>query len=362
MRLLLITGSYPPIKCGVGDYSYNLAKSLAADSEIRVGVLTSSSASQTDKPVSVKIFPLMKTWRLFEASKVKEVIKSWSPDIVHIQYPAQGYGNGLLPWLLPMICFFMKKKVVQTWHEGYGKASGPLLFLKSIVPSNLIFVRPEFRKGLDPWLRWALWKKRTLYIQNASGIPRAELSQQEKESLKKRYLKKQKRLIVFFGFVYPHKGTELLFEIADPALDRIIIAGEITEKGDYRRKIMAYATAEPWKEKVTIMGFLPASDAAALLAVADAVILPFRSGSGRWSTSIHAAILNRALVITTSTTQYGYDEKRNVYFARIDDIQEMKSALATYGGRRRKQNPDIDRDEWLEIAQQHGLLYKSVLS
>lgn len=362
MRVLLIVGSYPPMKCGVGDYSCNLAKSLAANSEIQVGVLTSVFASQVDQLTGVKIFPVMKTWQLLETPKVKEVIRNWSPDIVHIQYPTQGYGNGLLPWFLPMICFFMKKKVVQTWHEGYGKASAPLLFLKSIVPSNLIFVRPEFKQGLDPWLRWALWNKKTLYIQNASCIPRAELSQQEKDSLKKEYLKKQKRLIVFLGFVYPHKGAELLFEIADPALDQIIIAGEITEKGDCRRKIMAYTEAEPWKEKVTVTGYLSALDAAALLTVADAVVLPFRAGGGRWSTSIHAAILNRALVITTSTEKNGYDEKQNVYFAKIDDISEIKSALAVYAGRRRKEDPDFDRNEWLKIADEHRLLYNKLLS
>jgi len=361
MRLLLITGSYPPLKCGVGDYSYNLVKSLAANLEIQVGVLTTVSASQANQPAGVKVFPVMKTWGLSEAHKIKEVIKSWSPDIVHIQYPTQGYGGGLLPWFLPMICFLMKKKIVQTWHEGYGKASAPWLFLKSIVPSNLIFVRPEFKKELDPWLRWALWGKKTSYIQNASGIPKAELSQQEKEKLKREYLKKQKRLIVFFGFVYPHKGVDLLFKIADPNLDQVIIAGEITEKGDCRSKIMGYADTEPWKGKVTTTGFLSAYDVAALLAVADAVVLPFRSGSGRWSTSIHAAVLNCALVITTSNEQNGYDEKQNVYFAKIDDIDEMKSALAVYAGRRRKQDPDLDRDEWSKIAWEHSSLYSKLL-
>lgn len=361
-RVLIVSGSYPPMRCGVGDYSYNLAKSLVINPKFQVAVLTSVFAGHADKPTGVEIFPVMRHWGLLEAPKVKEVIRRWSPDIVHIQYPTQGYGKGLLPWLLPMICFLMGKKVVQTWHEGYGRRSAPLLFLKSIVPSVLIFVRPEYKEGLDLWLRWALWKKRTLYIQNASGIPRAEISEQEKERLKKHYLKKQRRLIVFFGFVYPHKGAELLFEIANPALDQIVIAGEISKKSDYRSKIMAFAATAPWIEKVTIAGFLSASDAAALLAVADAVILPFRAGSGRWSTSINAAILNKALVITTSMTQNGYDKKRNVYFAKVDDIQEMKSALAAYGGTRRNQDPDIDRDEWLKIAQEHGLLYKSILS
>jgi len=363
MRLLLITGSYPAMKCGVGDYSYNLANSLASNSKIQVGVLTSVLGGQGFQPAGVKIFPAMETWRLSEAPKVREIIRRWSPDIVHIQYPTQGYGNGWLPWLLPMICFFMGKKIVQTWHEGFSRRDALKLLLISIIPGKLVVVRPQYQvRILNPVLHWALWGKKPLLIQNASCIPQVELSEQKIETLRKRYLKKQKRLVVFFGFVYPHKGVELLFKIADPDMDQIVIAGEVDEHGDYYREIMNLVSSELWQGKVTVTGFLPVADVAELLAVADAVIFPFRDGGGEWNTSIHAAILNRALVITTSTTQNGYDKKDNVYFARVDDIQEMKSALADYGGRRRVSDFDIDQDEWLNIAQEHSSLYANFLA
>lgn len=362
MRVLQITGSYPPMRCGIGDYSCNLAEALAVDPKIHIGVLTSVSGGKMSKADRIEIFPVIKRWSLVEALKVIKIIRHWSPDIVHIQHPTQGYGNGLLPWMLPMISFLMRKKVVQTWHEGYGRRSAPKLFLKSIIPSVLVFVRPQYKESLHPQLRWALWKKKTVLIPNASVIPRVDLDEQEKDVIKKQYLKNQKRLVVFFGFVYPHKGVELLFEIADPALDQIVIAGEIDEKGDCLHEIMRRDSVESWLEKVTITGFLPAADVAALLAVADAVILPFRTGGGEWNTSIHGAVLNGAFVITTSLTQSGYDKKRNVYFAKVDGIQEMRSALAAYAGMRRGYDADIDRDEWRQIADEHRSLYESLLS
>lgn len=363
MRVLLVTGSFPPMRCGVGDYTYSLAEALAVDPAVHVGVLTSISGGETTgKAAEIEIFPVTKNWSLSEALKVIKIILHWSPDIVHIQYPTQGYDNGLLPWVLPMISFLMGKKVVQTWHEGYGRRDAPKLFLKSVVPGGLVFVRPQYEKNLHPHLRWALWKKKTVLIPNASAIPRVDLDEREKDVLKKKYLKKQKRLVVFFGFVYPHKGVELLFEIADPASDQIVIAGEIAEEGVCRHEIMRRASTESWSGKVTITGFLPAIDVAALLAVADAVILPFRSGGGEWNTSIHGAVLNGAFVITTSLTQKGYDKKRNVYFAKVDDIQEMRLALAVYAGTRREYHADIDRDEWRQIADKHRALYESLLS
>jgi len=209
---------------------------------------------------------------------------------------------------------------------------------------------------------WALWKKQPLYIRNASSVPRIELNEEKRKELRNLYLKKQKRLIVFFGFVFPHKGVELLFQIADAGVDQIVIAGEIDEQGKYYREIMKLVSSELWQGKVTITGFLPNVDVAELLAVADAVIFPFRDGGGEWNTSIHGAVLNGAFVITTSQTRNEYDKKSNVYYAKVDGIQEMKSALNLYAGTRRRQNPDIDRDDWLKIAQEHGLLYRSLLS
>ena len=46
IRVLLITGSYPPMKCGVGSYSQRLAMALADYSGVKVTVLTDKRASE----------------------------------------------------------------------------------------------------------------------------------------------------------------------------------------------------------------------------------------------------------------------------------------------------------------------------
>ena len=130
-----MTGSFPPMKCGIGDYSCNLAKSLAACAEIQIGVLTSvfdSNESESERE-GLEVFPIMKSWGLAETLRVIKIIRYWSPDIVHIQYPTQGI-YGLLYWFLPMISFLMRRKVVQTWHEGYSRRNVPKLLLKVVVP------------------------------------------------------------------------------------------------------------------------------------------------------------------------------------------------------------------------------------
>lgn len=364
MRILIVTGSYPPMRCGIGDYSQGLAYAFAIARKNKVGIVTSISGAGEGKTDGIEIFPVIEKWSLREVLKVIKIIRHWSPDIVHIQYPTQGYGNGYLPWVLPMVSFWMGKKVVQTWHEGYSRREAIWLLIKSIVPGGLVFVRPNFKEeNLHAMLRWAIWGKAPVFIPNASSIPRAELREYEKIEIKKQYLKKQKRLIVFFGFVYPAKGVELLFEISDPASDQIVIAGEISEDDVYPNDIKLLASSGAWQGKTTITGFLPAVDMAALLAVADAVILPFRGrGGGQWNTSIHGAVLNGAFVITTSQRQNGYDKKSNVYNAKVDNVQEMRAALAAYAGIRREYHADIDNDEWQKIACMHSDLYASLLT
>lgn len=363
MRILLVTGSYPPMRCGVGDYTYNLAKALHADPQISVGILTSYMETSPDKVGEVEVFAVIRSWKFAEILKVIEIIRHWSPDIVHIQYPTQGYKDGFLPWFLPMIAFLLGKKVVQTWHEGFSRRDGPLLFLKSFIPSKLVFVRPDFIKENLHWmLKWAIWCKSKSVIPNASSIPLSRISAYEKEINRSKFLKSQKRLVVFFGFVYPAKGVEYLFNIANPACDQIIIAGEFSEDSAYAKSIKNLSESELWKGKATITGYLPETDVADLLSVADVVILPFRgNGGGNWNTSIHGAILNGAFVITTSKTQNGYDKKKNVYYSQVDNIEEMQTALAICAGKRREYRSDIDIDEWQNIAFLHRRLYESLI-
>jgi glycosyltransferase involved in cell wall biosynthesis len=348
------------MKCGIGDYTYCLAEALSQSSSNQIAVLTSVFDSGNSLPYNHVVFPKIRKWSLTELFTVIKTIWSWSPNIVHIQYPTQGYGRGLLPWVLPVVSFLMGKKVVQTWHEHYSRREVIKFLFKALTPSALIFVRSQYVTNMHSQLRYFLCRKKLVYIPNASAILKAVLDQQTKSTLKKQYLKKQKRLIVFFGFIYPHKGVDLLFDIADPVSDYIFIAGEFDENSDCFNEIMERASSEQWLGKVSISGFLSRDNISMLLAVADAVVLPFRLGGGEWNTSIHGAVLNGAFVLTTSLNEHGYDKKRNIYFAEVDNIQEMKKALVEYAGVRREFSSDVDKDEWQEIANKHTSLYNSL--
>lgn len=363
MKVILITGSYPPLACGVGDYSYNLSKALVRNTGTTVSVLTSvGGEGWNDEAVGVNVHPVIRDWSLSELKNVVKIIWLSSPDIVHIQYPTQGYNDKLLPYLLPIVAFLMRKKVVQTWHEIYSNRPNVRLVLQAIVPGGLVVVRPNYQEKLHLVLQKFLCNKIFMLVRNTSAVPKVTISKQDISELRKKYLKQQKRLIVFFGFIYEHKGVEQIFDIANPDIDHIVIAGQFGNQEEYSRKIHELADTPLWKDKTTITGFLKAHDVAKLLAISDAVVLPFRTGGGDWNTSIHSAILQRTFVLTTSESLRGYDEQQNVYYAEIDNVDEMKVALNNHAGKRRYFDSNLDEDEWKKIALSHYALYEKLLT
>ena len=355
MKILLVTGSFPPLVCGVGDYCSRLSAALAAQPGIELSVLTSRAAGH-QRLGSVKVLAEIDTWGLREARHVLATIGRESPDIVHVQYPTQNYV-GRLPNAIPMLANFAGKTVVQTWHEPLSLRD---LVQKKLTPSTVIVVRENFADLLTRESRFVLGGTVLHYIPGAAAMPVAALDGVGRSALRDRYLKGQRRLVVFFGFIYPHKGVERVFDIADPASDHVVIAGKFACDDGYRALLLDRTDGE-WKGKVTFTGFLEAGDAAELLSAADAVVLPFRDGGGAWNSSISGASVNGAYVVTTSKDKRGYDAAQNIAYSAVDDIDGMRSALALTEQRRADPRKG-DAGDWTAAAARHVEVYRRALA
>ena len=365
MRVLLVSGSYPPMKCGVGDYTHRLAHALANTGEMEVAILT-SRAAESASPSPVQVLAQMPSWSIGAALHAARVVLTWKPDLVHVQYPTQGYGRGRLATAFPMIVRLLGGKIVQTWHESTGLRGAASFLLRTSVASKIIVVRPGFREALHPLLRAMLISRAPVFIPNASSIARSALTVEERRLCKQAYLANQQRLIVFFGFVYPFKGVDLLFEIADPSTDRVIVAGDLDRNSDYGRHLLHIAESAPWTGKVAFPGFLTPEKAADLLSISDAVILPFRRGGGEWNSSIHAAVANGAYVITTSERRRGFDAQHGIHYSAIDDVVDMRHALALAARRKppstNDSSPVVEGHSWQSIAMAHLGVYRSIVA
>lgn len=363
LRVLIVTGSYPPMMCGVGDYTCALVNSLRAQG-VDVRVLTSEL--KKDIPVKENEFwirRVMKIWRLNAYLTFIKELEDFQPDIVHIQDPTQGYHFMMAPISIVLRAFIIKKmSIVWTWHEfppPINHRRFMMFIAMSIMAKAIIVVRHNYKQRLSKLISCLLLGKPFEFIPNASVIPKVDLDFQEIANLRKTIPHGDKKIIVFFGFIYPNKGIERLFEIADPAKHHIILIGKFDGNYEYHQKILAISKNPDWSNNVTFLGFLSPENVAKYIRSADAVVLPYLEGAGSWNTSLHAAMLQGSFVLTTSLSQIGYDNENNIFYAAPDDIPSMREALLQYCGVRK--DVKAIEDPWTKIAIDHIKLYNQIL-
>ncbi len=284
----------------------------------------------------------------------------WRPDIVHVQYPTQGYDGAALPALLPVLAWQAGAVPVQTWHEAFSGRRSLHFLLQSVAPGPAIVVRPNFADLMWRPLQPIVRRRAPTMIAGASSIPRSLLDPRARADLGRRYKGGRERLVVFFGFAYPAKGVDQLFAIANPVRDAIVIAGEIDADPDYAARIRALAQSSSWAGHATITGYLPVKDVADLLATADVVVLPFVNGGGSWNSSISAAVLQGTPVVTTARERHGLNADGQVYFATPNDLGDLQFGMSRVN---RLAAPDWNLgNDWQRIAREHLAVYQAALS
>lgn len=343
------------MRCGVGDYTAGLAQALRDSGKARVAVVLGEYDSDRHEGIE-----LIRTggWSPRFALRVLQAVSSWRPDVVHMQFPSQGYRSHWLPWFLPLLLRLVGFRAVQTWHEfmPMGRRSLPLL----VAPGPVVVVRPNYRESSAPWCRRLLATRRIVFIATAPSIPRSRMAEPERARLHAELAAGQERVLTYFGFAYPHKGIEALFDVADPRRDRLILACDLHDSDPYHRSVLNRCKEEKWNGRVSIVGFLPAERLADVLSASDAVLLPFTGGGGEWNTSLHAATVQGVLLVTTSSSLSGYDGKRNIQYCPPGDIAFMRAALERRIGRRVE--PAISTAlEWARIADAHLGIYSECM-
>ncbi|MBN1845793.1 MAG: glycosyltransferase, partial [Sedimentisphaerales bacterium] len=91
-RLLIVSGSYPDIRCGVAGHVRIIAQRTAQRGEYDVEVLTSRDPLvRTDLSDRYQVHPLIEQWTLRRVGQIGRQILARRPDIVHLQNPTIRY-------------------------------------------------------------------------------------------------------------------------------------------------------------------------------------------------------------------------------------------------------------------------------
>ncbi|MGH7240967.1 MAG: hypothetical protein ACREGB_01580, partial [Candidatus Saccharimonadales bacterium] len=192
-KILFITGSLPPMECGVGYYTASLIEHLSTTKQSLV-VLTGANSSHLDASIQklhTSSWRLRNAWSLFKSCRQAEA------DIIHIQYPTVGYGRRLginvLPWAIRLLPG--RSKLVITLHEYFASPFlGRMRNLLTVIPAQQIIVSNEADRHSLPWFL----RKKVVIIPIGSSVESDKPTSEAKD------------FILFFGFPFPAKQLELL--------------------------------------------------------------------------------------------------------------------------------------------------------
>lgn len=265
-KVLLVTGSYPPDACGVGDHSHGLVEGLA-----RAGV-----------PVTVycrkdwSVFTVLKHYRAWRAARVDAII------LVH---PTDGYRKSPAPNFALSLPLRARKLVILHEYTRKSLAGKLACYLFFLFADRIAFtseIEQDAAVGAAPWIG-----RRTAVIPLPSNIPVRDRQAPRID-------------VAYFGLIRPGKGIEEFLDMLEaatlPATTRIRLIGQsVTGLEDYAVAIGARLTALGGE----MMTNLSATEVADLLAATRVVALAFPDGISRRRSSALAAMANGALVLTT---------------------------------------------------------------
>jgi len=323
----MVTGSYPPDPCGVGDYTYNLVKRLR------------------ENFVDVEV---LKTTRL--SLKDLKKIRNEHYDLIHVQYPSKGYGYKLFPQIYSL----MSNSVV-TLHEF---AEAHILRKISILPfsfcKSLIFTSEnelENTKKFYPWI-----KNKSKVIPIGSNIAESN------ESIP---FEGRNNTIIYFGLIRPEKGLEEFFKLRELLINanllnyKFQILGRIDEsKKEYGDKILTLA-----KEKgIDVRLNLSSQEVAKNLQMAKFGYLHFPDGATERRGSLLALIKNGVCTFTTKSKKTPSFFSKSMVF--ISETADVLNALNDKDIDFRKLQENCYKNSfnfsWKKVIQEHYEHYEIV--
>jgi glycosyltransferase involved in cell wall biosynthesis len=341
MHVCMISGSYPPLRDGIGDYTFKLIEALG-NYDIKISLITSLDR-QINSYISPKgnlsIFPIVKSWNIDFLCVILRLIKREKFDIIHIQYPNIKYRRTLFFCFLPFLIrtFFKEIKVVTTLHEF--SIAYPINKIRQIMFSlfsNRVVVTDEKDlQGLAKFLGDNKTKIKIIPIGSNIDVY-GHQPQGRKIFLKERGLKEDTVIISFFGNIHRDKGLEYLLQAfagltQKKFLLHLVIISQLDPVGNkYHNKIKQLFSSLDIEKLIFLSGYIGIEKVSHLLSLSDICVLPFIDGVSLRRGSLMAALAHGKAVISTKpndSADRGLFDKKNILFVPINDVYKLSEAL-----------------------------------
>ncbi len=376
MRIGFVTGEYPPLRGGVGDYTRLLALHLAARGA-EIHILTGRAGQRSDAGITV--YPRIGHWSIGALGQARRWAQEQNLDIAHLQFQTAAFG--MSPWVhfLPL---FLRRPTFTTFHD----LRAPYLFPKAgplraasvrwlaRTSTGVIVTGPGDRAALPTHLHIA-------EIPVGSNILAPLPANYDRAATRAQYgAGPADFVLAHFGFTHVSKGlATLLTALANLRQDgvpaQLWLVGASLGDSDLRNReaqeeLQGQIRALGLADSVRASGYLKEAAVRAALTAADVVVLPYREGAAYHHGSLQAAIHAGCAIIST-TPQSPASRFRNGQNMRLvppadavaltEAILELRRHPETRAALRAGARALAAEFSWKGIAAQHEAFYREVL-
>ena len=303
MNIGLISGEFPPMPGGVGDFTRILAENILAQGH-SVFVLSRAGSVSARLPVST-----VAGWGAGCLLEFRRWARRCRIDLVNLQFQTAAFS------MSPFIHFtpgFIGAPVVTTYHD----LRHPYLFPKAGPLRDRIVMRlARASQGVIATNREDAQRLRALsncqLIPIGSSIKRCRLSASQRANRRRQIAADGDCLLLgHFGFVRPIKGVDYLIDALARLRGRglyveLVFIGARSNAVDdgadsrYLLRLDELIRRHDLVDAVHWTGFLPDEEVSAWLGAVDLVVLPFLDGASFRRSSLIAALHQGCAIITT---------------------------------------------------------------
>jgi len=349
MKVCLVTGEYPPDQGGVGDFTHELGKALAALGH-EVHVLT-SAAPTMQYPIPTTQCPIPNTptthrsirrWDWGCWRDIIGLLDQIRPDIVNIQYQTAAYGMHPAINFLPLRLHLSRmRRHLSRSRPSQPTGTSAYPFIRSaeghpltVTTFHDLKVPYLFPKAgpLRWWVNLALarWSDAVIvtnvedlkklsgypFIRSLSVVPiGSNINPQPPEGYDREAWRAKWSvgpddiLLSYFGFLNESKGAETLIRALARLVQReynaqlMMVGGKVGSSDPtniaYLRKVEGLIEELGLRERVLWTGYTPQPEVSANLLASDICILPYRDGASFRRGSFMAALAHGLPIVST---------------------------------------------------------------
>lgn len=367
MNALIISAAFPPLRSGGADFVHRLASELAVRA-INVSVIAADGAVSHDD--AIKMHRVSGKWNWQTIQQCVSIVKKLKPDLVDIIFAGWMYNDHpaitFLPTLIKQSCPGTRVIVHIESLGGIMRDKSNLARAASRYAASLISGRDRISYEYGTLLRDSdaiitlserdraeLTKRDALVGAKSTTISPPpimpvvpKLSEKERRVGRARLglMDDRDLLLSFYGYIYPGKGLETLFEACKRMNShgfnlKLMIVGDVPEKyvleregrPEYLDDLKKLARDLGIYEKIIWSEYAPygSSDPSTKLRMSDLCVFPFTHGINQHNSSFWFVAAHGLPIVSTrsSSTEDIFVDKQNVIFATANDPADLYAKI-----------------------------------